>query len=71
MYNSEEKRARILTKSQFMKLSKAVSDDPKESELEVVCKFVAKLMSLPKQFDIMYHSDQFLRDQLLTAVYIP
>lgn len=70
-YNSEDKKARILSKWQGMSLTKAMTDEPEESEVEIFRKFVAKMISLQKQLDDVYHADHFLRDRLLTAVDIP
>ena len=64
--NSDDRRARILSKWQSMTLLEAMADEPKESEVTVFRKFVAKLMSLQNQLDTTYHTDQFLRDRLLT-----
>lgn len=70
-YNSDEKKARILTEWQSMTLSNYMAKSPKESEVSVFRTFVAKLMSLQKQLDPSYHDDSFLRDRLLTAVDLP
>ena len=70
-YNSDDKKSRILSKWQSMTLSKAMSNAPEESEVTVFRQFVSKLMSLQHQLDPTYHSDNFLRDRLLTAVDIP
>lgn len=70
-YNSDDRKARILTKWQSMTLLDAMAEDPTESEVTVFRNFVAKLMSLQNQLDITYHTDQFLRDRLLTSVNIP
>ena len=70
-YNSDDRKARILTKWQSMKLSEAMNEDPGESEATVFRKFTAALMSLQNQLDVTYHEDKFLRDRLLTAVDIP
>ena len=70
-YNSDDRKARILTKWQSMKLSEAMNEDPKESEATVFRNFTASLMSLQNQLDDTYHDDKFLRDRLLTAVDIP
>lgn len=70
-YNSDEKKARTLTKWQTMTLSEAFEADPESSEAAVFRTFVAKLTSLQKQLDTPYHTDNFLRDRLLTAVDLP
>lgn len=70
-YNSDDRKARVLTKWQGMKLSEALSQKPEESEVAVFRTFVAELMSMQNQLDKSYHQDQFLRDRLLTAVDIP
>lgn len=44
---------------------------PEDSEIAVFRYFVAKLMSLRKQLYDSYHGDQYLRDRLLTAMYMP
>lgn len=40
-------------------------------EVDVFRNFVERLMSLQKQFDASYHDEEYLRDRLLRAVYIP
>lgn len=70
-YNSDEKRARILKAWQSMQLSDKMSKAPHESEVSVFRNFVARLMSLQKQLHPNYHSDEFIRDRLLTTVDIP
>lgn len=70
-YNSDEKRARILTVWQQMTLSEEMSRNPGESEVVVFRKFVSRLMSLQKELRPNYHSDDILRDRLLTALNIP
>ena len=60
-YNSDDKKARILTKWQTMTLSEAMADEPKSSDVSVFRKFVAKLVSFQKQLDEIYHTDTFLR----------
>lgn len=70
-YNGDDKKTRILSKWQDMRLSRAISQNPDASEVTIFRKFVADLMSLQKQLDKTYHADKFPRDRLLTAVYIP
>lgn len=70
-YNSDDRKARILTKWQSMLLTEAMAEEPDESEVTIFRKFVAKLTSLQNQLDPTYQTDQFLRDRLLTAVDIP
>lgn len=70
-YNSDDRKARILTQWQSMSLSEAMRAEPDEAEVTVFRKFTASLMSLQQKLDKSYHSDTFLRDRLLTAIYIP
>lgn len=70
-YNSDEKRARILTAWKSLVFSEEMSKRPDDSEVAVFRDFVARLMALQKQLDTSYHADRFLRDRLLTAVDLP
>lgn len=56
---------------QDMSLLEWMGRDGLSNEVEVFRKFTAKLMSLQKQVDPSYHSDQYLRDRLLSDVDIP
>lgn len=67
-YNSDDKQTRILTRWQSMTLSKAMSDPPEESDVNVFRKFVAASKSLQNQLDVTYHDDKSLRDRFLTVV---
>lgn len=67
-YHFDDRKARILTKRQAMTLSPAMEEDPEESEIAVFRRFTANLMSLQRQLDSSYHTDQFIRDRLLTPV---
>lgn len=43
-YNSVDKKARILSKWEGMSLTKAMTDEPEESEVEIFRKFVARMI---------------------------
>lgn len=67
-YNNSEKRAKILTKWQSLRLMRELKRSPDASEVEVFRKFVAKLMSLPKQLHSDYEEDKSLTDRLMTVI---
>lgn len=54
-----------------MKLTSSMLEIPEDSEVEVLRRFVARIMSLKKQLDSSYHGDRYLRNRLLNAVDIP
>lgn len=54
-----------------MSLSEAMLEEPNEAEVTVLRTFVVNLMSLQNRLDESYHTDQFLRDLILTDVNIP
>lgn len=70
-YNSDEKRARIITIWQRMTLSEELAKAPDSTETCVFRKFVARLVSLQKQLNSNYQGDEFLRDRILQATDIP
>lgn len=70
-YNSSDKRSRILTRWQTLRLSESFAKRPDESQAKVFLDFVATLYQLQKQLDIPYHAGRYLRDRLLTADEIP
>lgn len=70
-YNWDDRKSRIFSKWQSMTLSVAMAEAPTPFEVTLFRKFVAKLMTLQNKLDDTYHTDQFLRDRLMTAIYIP
>lgn len=54
-----------------MTLLDTMTKDPSKYEVTEFRKFLARLMRLHNQLDVTYHTDQFLRDRLVTAVNIP
>lgn len=67
-YNSDEKKSRILKEWQTMKLTESMLQNREESEVEVIRRFVARLMNLQKQLDTSFHGDRYFRYRLLNAV---
>lgn len=70
-YNNTVNRARNLTKWWSPQLAEKVSNNPDTSEVEILRRFVARLMSLQKQLTRVITTTKFLRDPLMTAVDIP
>lgn len=68
-YNISEKKYRLLNEWQSIRLAEQVR--PNEAEVSVFRGFVTRMISIQKHLNNSYHGDRFLRDRLLTAVYIP
>lgn len=54
-----------------MTILEAMTEFYPESEVIVFRKFFFKSISLQKQPDTTYHTDQLLRDRMLTAFNVP
>lgn len=67
-FSSDEKKARILTSFQELRLSEGMQNNPERSEISVFPSFSMKLSKLQKQLDTHYQHDDILRDQLIIAV---
>lgn len=70
-YTSEEQRYRLLQTWQRPSLSKAMQNAPDKSEMEVFREVSDELIKTQHQLHTDYHSDRFLRDQLLVCADIP
>lgn len=68
LYNSGDKKARILTKWRTMNLTNVTANYLTDSEVSVFRTFIAKLISLKKQLDPSCHNNNVLRDRLLTSI---
>lgn len=53
-----------------MNLSEEMADEPTETDVMLFRRFVSKLMTLQNQLDSTYHTDQFLRHRVMTAIFI-
>lgn len=69
--SSNERRARIPTEWQNLRLSIEMAKSPDKSKETIFRYFVAKLVALQKQLDSKYECDGFLIVQLLISVEIP
>lgn len=70
-YNNREKKYRLLSEWQEMRLSRAMKDDPTASEMGVFQTFVARMMAIQGQLTSSYKGDRYLRDRLQEAIDIP
>lgn len=66
-YNSDEKRAQILTAWKLMTLSKAIEGTPDQYEVEVFRKFMSKLITLHKKLDKTYNT--YARHFAIRSIY--
>lgn len=70
-YKWNDHKSRILIKWQSMNITNAISNELEESEISLFRKFVTKFRALQNSLDNNYHTNQFLRDRLLTSIDIP
>lgn len=63
-YNNGNKRVRIQTKRQSLRLTNELLDNPTESKVEAFRNFVSKRMSFQKHLNPSYQMDKFFRGTL-------
>lgn len=66
-YNSRDKRSRIMSRWQTMRLSEDMAKTPDRSQMEVFLDFIADLVEPLKQLDSNYHVERYLTDQILNT----
>lgn len=70
-YNSAGKQGCLLTEWHGMDQTKALEEQPDESQMAGFRKFDAQLRSVQHQFQMDYHTDLYLGNRLMSAIDVP